>query len=473
MSVRVRFAPSPTGYLHVGGARTALFNWLFARQVGGTFILRIEDTDTERSTDQSEKSILDGMKWIGLDWDEGPGIGGEYGPYRQSERKELHRQYCDKLINEGKAYRCYCPQEELEERKTEAMEQGLEVKYDGRCAKLTDKEIEELDKQDKPYCIRFKVEQGRTIVIDDLVRGRVEFSTDQFGDFIIRRSDGGISFNLANVIDDMLMKITHVFRGEDHLANTSRHILLYEAFGVQPPTYAHLSMILGQDRTRLSKRHGATSVMAFKDDGYLPEALVNFLALLGWSPPDEEEIIPIEKLIKTFSLDRVSKSGAIFDYDKLNHINNYNIKTQPLEKIVELAKPFFNKEQAEDPRLPRMIELLRERINTLTDLPKECEIFFNEPDLEQSELKEAISTPSAQTLIKALSDKFLQTETLDANILTAIVKEVQKETGVKGKDLYIPLRVAVSGQLHGPDLVAVILILGKEEILKRLKNALI
>lgn len=469
MTVRVRFAPSPTGYLHIGGARTALFNWLFARHNNGKFILRIEDTDLERSTEDSLQNILAAMRWLRLDWDEGPDVGGDFGPYRQSERSAIYNEYCSKLVEKGYAYRCFCTKEELEEKKQRALEQGLPPKYDGTCRSLSRDKIEEFERDCRPSCVRFHITQGETIVIDDIVRGRVEFNTDLLGDFIIKRSDGGISFNLANVIDDMLMEITHIVRGEDHLSNTPRHILLYRAFEAAPPQFAHLSMIMGQDRTRLSKRHGATSVTAFREMGYLPEALVNYLALLGWSPQDGEEIIPIDKLIKDFSLERVAKSAAVFDYGKLNHINNYNIKTQPIEKIVELAVPYFQ-QPIEKTKLTAMIELVRESVSLLSELPEQCRIFSETPLFEMPETKEIVESPEGKLVLTKFEEKLLSIDVLDKESIVALVKEIQKETNIKGKNLYMPLRVGLTGQLHGPDLVGVILALGKDECSKRLKN---
>ncbi len=318
--IRVRFAPSPTGQLHLGNARTALFNYLYARKTGGTFVLRVEDTDLERSSAEAEEAILNDLRWMGLEWAEGPGRGGEYGPYRQSERREIYARYASELLEKGHAYRCYCTPEELEEKRKRSLARGVPPKYDGRCRNLKPEEEQAFAAEGRASSLRFKVETRR-VDFEDLIKGRMSFEGQTLGDFIILRSDGTAAYNFAVVVDDALMQITHVIRGEDHLTNTPRQLLIYQALGWQPPKFAHPPMILGPDHSPLSKRHGATSVTYFREEGFLPEALVNYLALLGWSVDAGQEIMSLEELSQKFSLGRVSRSSAIFDIDKLQWVN--------------------------------------------------------------------------------------------------------------------------------------------------------
>ena len=338
--IRVRFAPSPTGYLHIGNARTALFNWLFARHYGGCFILRIEDTDTDRHVAEAEGLIIQDLKWMGLDWDEGPDKGGPYGPYRQSDRLDIYQSYAQKLVESGRAYYCYCTPEELEASRQKMLASGQTPQYDGRCLHLSDEQKKEFEKEGRRPSVRFRT-LGDAVVVNDLIRGEVSFDGQTIGDFIILRSDGRAAYNFAVVIDDIQMEITHVLRGEDHLSNTPRQVLIYQALGFNPPQFGHMPMILGPDRTRLSKRHGATSVVSYREKGYLPEAINNYLALLGWSSPDEEEILPQEKLVQKFTVDRISRSAAIFDLTKLNWMNGNYIREAELDRITRLCIPFL------------------------------------------------------------------------------------------------------------------------------------
>ncbi|OGC38721.1 glutamate--tRNA ligase, partial [candidate division WOR-1 bacterium RIFOXYD2_FULL_36_8] len=332
MTVRTRFAPSPTGALHVGGARTALFNWLFARSQGGKFILRVEDTDQLRSTDEAVKAIYDGMDFLGLDWDEGPKADGSFGPYMQTERLHIYKEYADKLLKEGKAYYCFCTTEELNKQRKEAAEKKEAPKYNKTCTKLTQEEVQNRIKNGLPYVIRFAMPESEKIEIDDLIRGKVVFESDLLDDFVIMKSDGFPTYNFAAVVDDHLMQITHIIRGDDHLSNTPRQIALYEAFAFELPKFAHIPMILGNDKKRLSKRHGATSVIAYKDMWYLPEAMINYLARLGWGHKDEE-IFSREELLKMFSLDGVTKNPAVFDVEKLNWLNGQYIRKAIPDRI--------------------------------------------------------------------------------------------------------------------------------------------
>ena len=366
--IRVRFAPSPTGHLHIGGARTALFNWLYARHSKGTFILRIEDTDTTRSTDEYIEAIIEGMKWLGLDWDEGP--------FRQTDRFDVYRSYCDKLLKEGRAYHCYCSPEELETRRKKAMIEGKTLKYDGRCRNLTE------PVPGVSPVVRFRMPlQGHTVV-DDLLRGKVVFENEQLDDLIILRSDGTPTYNLTVVVDDVDMRITHVVRGDDHLNNTPKQIQLYEAFGYAVPRFAHLPMILGADKTRLSKRHGATSVMAYQEMGYLPEALVNYLVRLGWSYGDQE-VFTRSELIEHFSFEHVGKAAAVFNPEKLLWMNSQYIMNSSPERLAELVRPFLLKEQVisedqvlDNVWLAKAIRTLQERAKTLVELRLVPEVLY-------------------------------------------------------------------------------------------------
>ncbi|HHE76843.1 MAG TPA: glutamate--tRNA ligase, partial [Candidatus Parcubacteria bacterium] len=361
--IRVRFAPSPTGYLHIGSARTALFNFLFARKNKGKFILRIEDTDRERSKQEFELDIIENLKWLGIEWDEGPALAspyretrespifnfqsskerkytGNYGPYRQSERRDAYKKYLEKLLKEGKAYYCFCSKEELEAKKQDQISRGLPPRYDGKCSNLSREEVEKNLREGKDFVIRFKIPEKK-ILFNDLIRGKIEFDASLFGDIVIAKNLETPLYNFASVVDDFEMKITHIIRGEDHLSNTPKQILLQEALGFPSSAYAHLPLILGQDKTKLSKRHGAMAVGEYKRKGYLPEAIINFLALLGWNPDTEREIYPLPSLIKDFSIKKIQKSGAIFNLEKLDYLNGFYIRQKPIEKLTELCLPYL------------------------------------------------------------------------------------------------------------------------------------
>ncbi|MFQ5810917.1 MAG: glutamate--tRNA ligase, partial [Armatimonadota bacterium] len=342
---RVRFAPSPTGGLHVGLVRTALFNWLFARKHGGTFILRIEDTDEARSTEESLAAILDGFRWIGLVWDEGPDVGGPYAPYIQSERLEIYEQHFETLLADGTAYRCFCAPEELAERRKQMTAAGAPPMYDRRCRRLSAREAEELAAEGRPVCLRFRMPEDGQTVFDDVVFGRMQFQNATLDDFVIRKTSNWPTYNFACVVDDALMKVSHVIRAEQHLSNTPRQVQLLQALGYEPPIYAHVSHVLAPDRTKYSKRHGATDLSEFQAQGYLPQAMLNFLALLGWSTGDEQELMSADELTERFDLDRVGKSGAIFDIEKLKWMNGQYIRQMP---PAELAKQLIPILQAAD-----------------------------------------------------------------------------------------------------------------------------
>ncbi|MCX5907732.1 MAG: glutamate--tRNA ligase, partial [Deltaproteobacteria bacterium] len=447
---RVRFAPSPTGLLHVGNARTALFNYLFARQQGGTFILRLEDTDAERSTREAEATILEDLHWLGLDWDEGPEKPGAYGPYRQSERLEIYRRFANELLEKGKVYRCYCTPEELEEKRKRFLARGVPPKYDGRCRNLMAEEEKALVAEGRRASLRFKVE-ARRVEFEDLVKGRVSFDGLGIGDFIVLRSDGGAPYNFAAVVDDELMQVSHVIRGEDHLTNTPRQILLYQALGFPLPRFAHLSMILGPDRSPLSKRHGATAVAHFREEGYLPQALVNYLAMLGWSSEDGQEIFEIGEMVKKFSLKRVSRSSAIFDFDKLNWVNRAHLKALGGEKIVPLASPFLKKagipvEEKTGESIRASLEPFLEEANTLAQLAEEAKIFFDEGFLLESSAQEVLAKKENQKVLQGFIEELKAVEEFTPEKFKPFVTRLGKRVERSGQGLYLPLRVALTGK---------------------------
>lgn len=474
--VKVRFAPSPTGHLHIGGARTALFNYLYAKKMGGAFLLRIEDTDLERSTMESEEVIIDGLKWLGINWDEGIGIGGETGPYRSTERIDIYKPYIEKLLKEGKAYYCYCTQEELEAERQQLSAKGEMPRYLGRCRSLSPEQIKKYQEEGRKPSIRFKVPEDKIIKVNDVVRDVVEFESNGIGDFIIVKSDGIPVYNFAVVIDDYLMKITHVIRGEEHLSNTPRQLLVYEALGFDIPAFAHVSLILGKDRTKMSKRHGSTWVEQYIDAGYLPEAIINFLVLMGWSPGEEREIFSLEELEQVFSLERVSKNPAVFDIDKLNWMNGQYIKKTPVERITELAVPHLKKaglinEDVSIEWLNKVVAAVQDELSYVGEIPEKVTIFFDDNvQPKDAEAEEVVKMEHVPELIKVFKNKVTDAAAIDAEFAKAVFKEIQNETGIKGKNLYMPIRVALTGQVHGPELVEIILILGKKRLLKRLER---
>jgi nondiscriminating glutamyl-tRNA synthetase len=473
---RVRFAPSPTGLLHVGNARTALFNFLLARQQGGTFILRMEDTDVERSTPEAEKAILEDLRWLGLDWDEGPEKPGEYGPYRQSERLEIYRRLATELLEKGKVYRCYCTPEELEEKRKRLLSRGIPPKYDGRCRNLSPEEEKALAESGRPASLRFKVE-ARRVEFEDLVKGRVSFDALGIGDFIILRSDGIAPYNFAVVVDDELMGVTHVLRGEDHLTNTPRQILLYQALGFSPPKFGHLSMILGPDRSPLSKRHGATAVSHFREEGYLPEALVNYLALLGWSSEDSQEILGVEELIKKFSLKRVSRSSAIFNFDKLKWVNRAHMKALGAEKIVPWVVPFLKKagipvEEKSGDWVRASVEPFLEEADTLAALAEETRIFFDEGFSLESGAQEVLAKKENQKVLQGFLEELPGVEEFTPENFKPFMVSLGKRVERSGRGLYLPLRMALTGKSHGPELDKILAVLGKERSRQRVATAL-
>jgi nondiscriminating glutamyl-tRNA synthetase len=437
--VRVRFAPSPTGYLHIGGARTMLFNWLFARHHGGSLILRIEDTDVERSTDASTDAIIESIKWLGLDWDEGPIVGGEYGPYFQSERLDIYREYAERLLKSGHAYRCYCTPEELSEAREAAMKAGKPPGYTGRCRQLSLEMIRAYEAQGRKPALRFKVPEGETVV-NDIVRGDVVFQNEHIDDFVILKSDGYPTYNFAVVIDDALMKITDVIRADEHLPNTPKQIMMYKALGFELPRFAHVSMILGKDKTKLSKRHGATSVTQYRDDGYLPEALINYLVLLGWAYDAEQQIFSREELIQKFTLDKVSKNPAIFDPDKLLWMNGHYIREQDNEVLVDLAIDHLRKAGlvSEEPsneelsKVRAVVSILKERIRTMGDIVSQGDFFFtDEFAVDDEAISKFLTRDYVPETFEALKARLEAASPFNRQAVEEVIRGYAKEVGRK------------------------------------------
>ena len=470
--VRVRFAPSPTGSLHVGNARTALFNWLFARHHRGAFVLRLEDTDIERSEERYEAQLMDDLKWLGLDWDEGPDKpeqGGRFGPYRQSERQDLYRRYATQLIDQGRAYFCFCTPVELEAERAAALQASLQPRYSGRCRTRPREEAARKVAAGEPAAVRLKIEGG-AFTWNDLVHGPVSFTSDVVGDFILLRSGvhsgGHPAYNFAVVVDDHLMEITQVIRGDDHISNTPRQLAVYQALDWTPPEFAHLSTILGPDRTRLSKRHGATSLDSFRQQGILPEALRNYLALLGWSPGDGvTELLSTQDLVERFSLEHVTKSPAVFDYGKLHWFNRHYLKQSPLRRLAELSAPFLEEagylagghpgpEQLA--WLERVVDATLKNLDALGQLPSAARVIFEysaEDAVRGEETRHVAEDPGSREVLAAFIPKVLaHGEPLTYEKFREITKAVQKETGKKGKDLFHPIRVALTGAVSGPEL---------------------
>jgi glutamyl-tRNA synthetase len=469
-------APAPTGRYHVGNARTALHNWLFARHHGGRFLIRLEDTDQERSSDAYTAEILEAMRWLGLDWDEGPEVGGDYGPYSQSQRLHLYREATRRLLEEGKAYPCFCTAEELERRRKEMERQGRPPRYDRRCRARSAAERERLSAEGRPHAIRFAVPDEGLIAWQDLVRGEIRFENALLDDFVLVKSDGFPSYLLAVVVDDAAMRISHVIRGEDLISATPRQIHIYQALGLSRPEFAHLPLILGPDRAKLSKRHGPVAVLDYREEGYLPEALVNFIALLGWSPGEDREILSREEMIAEFSLESVGKSGAIFDIEKLNWMNGVYLRRLSDEEYLALAKPFLaragvTQEQFEQCHGRRALLLEKERARTLAELPALTEFFFRAPEVydEKGERK-WFRREGAADLLAEVRGTLEAVGEFDVSHVEAALRGLGEKLGGGGPVIH-STRLAVTGRTAGPGLFEVLAVLGKERSLKRLAAA--
>ena len=476
--VKVRFAPSPTGPLHIGGARSALFNYLEARHTGGSFIVRIEDTDLERSKREFEDEIIKSLQWLGLDWDEGIVVGGENGPYRQTERLEIYQKYVQKLLEEDKAYYCFCTEEELDAEREQQMQTGALMRYSGKCSHLSKEEVEKRIAAGEKPAIRLRVAPGQTLEVHDRVRGDVRFDTDTMGDFIIVKNDGIPVYNFAVVLDDVLMGVSLVMRAEEHLSNTPRQLLIYQALGFEAPEFAHVSLILGSDHQKMSKRHGATSVMAYREMGYLPEAMFNFLALLGWSPEGEQEIMTPEEIIAQFDVSRVSKSPAVFDLDKLNYMNQQHIKRLSIEELMLRMRPYLeDSEFAADmqnlspEKYEVLAQALHDRLVCLADVKEQAKVFLRREE-NTEEAQELLAVPENQAMLTCFAEEFAALDFTEAAEIKSFVKKFIKAHQFNAKNVYMPLRSALTGVTHGPDLPWLILFWGKEETLKRIQAAL-
>lgn len=479
--LKVRFAPSPTGPFHIGGARSALFNWLVARHADGTFLVRIEDTDLKRSTKESEENIKDSLKWLGMNWDEGIDVGGPHGPYRQTERLDLYKKEVQRLLDEGKAYYCYCSAEELEKSRKAQLDAGKTPIYDEHCRHLTEEEKAKYEAEGRKPVVRLKVRKDGVFAFDDMVRGHVEFQAAGVGDFIIIKSDGIPVYNFAVVIDDAFMEVTHVIRAEEHLSNTPRQLAIYEALGYKPPKFGHISLILGEDHKKMSKRHGATSVTEYRNMGYLPEAVVNYLALLGWTPKGEQEIFTEEELIKQFSMKRVSSNDAVFDINKLNWINFQYMKKLDADQLYDLIFPFLVKagyvdaavsEEKKD-WLKKVIWFMKDHIYFAGQAADELRFFFEDmPALTDEAILSIMKAETSGKLLKAFIEDLKALETFDQAEIKKCFNACMKAQGIKGKAAYEPTRIALTGVTQGPGMFEMMELFGREKTMDRLEAAL-
>lgn len=469
--VRVRFAPSPTGYLHIGGLRTALYDFLFARNQSGKAVLRIEDTDQNREVKGATESLIATLHNLGIDFDEGPETGGEYGPYIQSQRLDLYRKHALELINKGHAYYCFCSTATLSQMREEQQAEGEFVKYDRRCLKLSKEEVNARLNAGEPHVIRLKMPDNYRFAFDDEVRGHVQMDSSQSDDQVLIKSDGFPTYHLAATVDDHYMQISHVIRGEEWLSSTPKHIWLYECLGWEAPKWVHLPLILNTDRSKLSKRMNDVSVESYIQKGYLKEALINFVALLGWHPADDRELYSLEELCEAFSLDRVNKAGAVFDLTKLDWMNGQYMRSLPLHTIADRAKQWFPPQWTEDyQRYLKIISAARERSTLLPELTEYARIFFDPAPLNPED-KDFLLAESSQKVLQWYHQQLTGIDADDAEAINTITKAGIKELGIKGKYYYMPLRLALIGQAHGPDLPTIIGILGKDETLIRLGAA--
>lgn len=478
--VRVRFAPSPTGNLHVGGARTALFNWLFARNQGGTFVLRIDDTDTERSTKAALDQILSSMRWLGLSWDEGPDVGGPHGPYRQTERMEFYQQAANVLIERGLVYKCFCTPEELALQREEARRTGRAIAYDGRCAHLTEAKQAALEASGRKAALRLKVDRKGSVTLDDVIRGEVTFQREVLEDLVIMKSNGLPTYNFACVVDDHQMGISHVIRAEEHLSNTPKQVVIYNALGYELPVFAHVSMILAPDRSKLSKRHGATSVEEYRDEGFLPEALINYLALLGWSPGGEEEYLELQEMVNRFSLERVSKNPAIYDQKKIIWMNGHYLAQADLDRVARLCVPFFvdqgllpaDPDEKDLAREKELVGLVRDRVKTLKEVADASTYFYHDDfEYDSKGTAKHFSAPDRALLLGRVRDTLARLEEFSVEKIETALRALADELNIKAANIIHPLRLALTGRTMGPGLFEITAALGREACLKRLERA--
>ena len=483
--VRLRFAPSPTGYLHIGGLRTALYNYLFAKHNNGKFILRIEDTDRTRYVEGALENLIESLRWAGIKYDEGVFVEdgkivqkGEYGPYIQSERLDIYQKYVDELIEKGYAYYCFCSKERLDKVREEQKIKGLIPKYDGLCRSLSIDEAKKKIDNGEEYVVRLKLPPNEDIKFEDLVRGTITINTEDIDDQVLLKSDGYPTYHMAVVVDDHLMGITHIVRGEEWLPSTPKHVYLYEVFGWEKPVYVHLPTVLNKERKKLSKRHGDVAVEDFRKKGYLPEGLINYLALVGWSPEDNEEILTMEELIDKFSFERVSKTGGIFDKDKLDWVNGHHIRNYDLDKLTKLAIPYLKEAHLIDDKfveerydwIKTMVETVKENLSNVSEIVDKVDIFFNnEIQPEDDEALSVLKQEHVPDLLNAFKEELENIEEVDEEFAKTVMKKIQKGTGIKGKKLFMPTRVALTGNIHGPELISIIFLLGKQNIIDRIE----
>ena len=480
--VRVRYAPSPTGFLHIGNARTALFNYLYAKHFDGKFIIRVEDTDDKRNVEGGEESQFHFLKWLGIEWDESVDIGGDYAPYRQTERLDLYQKYIDELLEKNLAYECYMTEDELEEEREAQRQKGQVPKYSGAHRDLTEEQKEAFRQEGRQPSIRIRVPENKTYHFNDIVRGTISIESSDYGDWVIVKKNGIPTYNFAAAIDDHLMDITHVMRGEEHISNTPRQMMIYDAFGWEAPKFGHMTLILNEDRKKLSKRdqHIVQFIEQYKDLGYLPEAIFNFITLLGWSPVGEEEIFDKETLIDIFDPERLSTSAAVFDQKKLQWMNGEYIKKASPEKVIELALPHLIAagrvaEDADEARLSwvkEIIQLYQEQLHYGAEIVELTDLFFKKEIIYNEAAKEVLSGEQVVEVLQVLADKLIHLDDFTAEEIKAQIKATQKETKHRGKKLFMPIRVATTGQMHGPELQKAIELLGKETVLTRLDQVL-
>lgn len=478
--VRVRYAPSPTGFLHIGNARTAMFNYLFAKNLDGKFIIRIEDTDSKRNVEGGEESQLRFLKWLGLDWDEGVDVSGEYGPYRQSERNDIYETYYKQLEEKGLAYKCYCTEEELEAEREAQTENGENPKYSEKCRHLTKEQQDALAAEGRKPSLRFAVQPGKVYTWNDMVKGELSFESDEIGDFVIVKKDGVPTYNFAVAIDDHLMEISHVLRGEEHISNTPKQLMIFESFGWGHPEFGHMTLIVNESRKKLSKRDGSILqfIHQYKELGYLPEALFNFIALLGWSPSGEEEIFSKEDFVRIFDAERLSKSPAMFDQVKLKWMNNQYVKSLSEEAVTELCLPFLqaagkvstNPTEEELAWAKTLIRLFHEQLSFGAEIVELTEMFFKDEVEMEEEGKDVLADEDVAAVLKEFVNQLEQLEVYSSETIKSAIKAVQKATGQKGKKLFMPIRVAATGQTHGRDLNDTLYLLGRERVVKRISE---
>lgn len=482
--VRVRFAPSPTGYLHIGGLRTALYDYLFAKNKGGKYILRIEDTDKDRYVEGAIENLMDSLEWSGVMHDEGVFIEngkivqkGDYGPYIQSERLDIYQKYIDQLLDDGKAYYCFCGKERLEEIRENQKANNLTIGYDGHCREVTKEDALKRIENGEEYVVRLKLPENTDIVYEDIVRGKISINTNDIDDQVLLKADGFPTYHMAVVVDDHLMKISHIIRGEEWLTSAPKHVYLYEALGWKMPELVHLPTVLNKEKKKLSKRHGDVAVEDFKKKGYLPEALINYLALVGWSPDSNEEFFTKDELIEEFSLKRVSKTGGVFDNNKLDWVNEHYIREADVGRITKLAIPYLIESEFITPEdvkddyewVEMLVSIVKDRLTVISDISEQVKyIFDNELKIEDDETLELLKGETVPQLLKAFKEELDKIDKVDEDFASGIMKTLQKSTGIKGKNLFMPSRVALTGRKQGPDIDKVILVLGKNNIIKRI-----